>query len=57
MQRIDWNARLLGMKLGLGDIAPRRRCMGYRNACVCAGCMVREKRQRRKVKQPWEVAA
>lgn len=57
---LSWDDRLLGMRLGLGDLGLRVRCMGYANACVCPECVARsEQRDERpeSVRQPWEPAA
>lgn len=54
---LSWDDRLLGMRLGLGDLEPRVRCMGYANACVCPVCVERSERpEQREIKQPWEAA-
>lgn len=56
---LSWDDRLLGMRLGLGDLGARVVCMGYQNGCVCADCLERQEHGREKpqeIRQPWEAA-
>jgi len=48
--------RILGLLLGLGDLAPRDICHGYRHACVCHECKDRAAGEpaRTPAAQPWE---
>jgi hypothetical protein len=40
---LDLDARLLGIRLGLGDLNRRNYCSGYQNACPCSECRSRAK--------------
>lgn len=58
---LDWSARALGIKLGLGDLGNTDSpCHGFQNACVCCECVEREQAPltaSMPVRQPWETAA
>ena len=43
MTDFDLDARSLGIRLGVGDIAAPKLCSGYSHACVCAECRERAK--------------
>lgn len=38
MVDLDWSARELGLRLGLGDLNARPSCHGYSHACPCVEC-------------------
>lgn len=50
--------RVLGVLLGLGDIAPRELCHGFQNGCVCLECSERidaaQVQIASQIAQPWE---
>lgn len=48
--------RMLGWRLGLGDLKDSPVCFGYVNACVCDECTARDElKPSEPVSQPWEV--
>lgn len=57
--RLNTHARLLGIRLGLGDLNRPQPCMGYANACVCDDCRERQQLAHAdtgpRPRQPWEV--
>jgi hypothetical protein len=56
---LDWPARELGLRLGLGDLNRSVPCMGFQNCCKCPECAEREQAPEivAPVRQPWETAA
>lgn len=57
---LSLDARLLGLKLGLGDLNRPEPCHGYQHGCDCSVCLEREKHPEpaaAPASQPWELAA
>ena len=58
MPELDFDARMLGFLLGLGDLERSPICHGYGNGCRCSECRERAKNKPPVVvRQPWEKAA
>jgi hypothetical protein len=50
------DARILAVRLGLGDLVRPEPCMGWANGCVCTDCLERDKTPTPEpaAAQPWE---